>query len=120
MLLMLFALQEAIPTANGVQHSTNAAETDYSKSLAEATKYTTGQDANSGYHATTGTQAQDPNLYRTSGDLQPAEEWATHEAPNGKPFYHNILTGATQWEKPASLETQHYAQVSLSVCILCI
>ena len=86
-------------------------EGDYGKSLQEAAKATTAQGLSNAYHASTG--AQDP--YRTTGA---AEEWATHEAPNGKPFYHNLITGTTQWEKPAALETQNQVLFKYAVFLL--
>lgn len=98
--------QEAGPAANG-HVSTNSSENDYGKALAEAAKTNSGQNANVGYPA----QVQDPSLKATA-DVKATEEWATHEAPNGKPFYHNLITGATQWEKPAALETHNYPQVT--------
>ena len=90
-------MQEGVPIANG------AMESDYGKSLQEAAKATAAQGLSNPYHAPTG--AQDP--YRVSGDGRSTEEWATHQAPNGKPFYHNLITGTTQWEKPAALEAQN-------------
>jgi hypothetical protein len=100
-------VQEGGPTANGLQPSSTAPENDYGKALTEAAKATAAQGVNNAYHGSIGTQ--DP--YRAAGDVRAAEEWATHEAPNGKPFYHNLLTGTTQWEKPSALEAQNHAQV---------
>ncbi|KAJ7570037.1 hypothetical protein O6H91_01G104300 [Diphasiastrum complanatum] len=37
-------------------------------------------------------------------EQKPTEIWNTHIAPNGKAFYHNPLTGITQWDRPATLE----------------
>jgi hypothetical protein len=98
-------VQEAGPASNG-HVPTNPGENDYGKSLAEAANGNSGQNSSSGYHA----QVQDPN-HKATADAKAAEEWATHEAPNGKPFYHNLITGTTQWEKPAALETHNHAQV---------
>jgi hypothetical protein len=95
--------QEAGPAANG-NHSTNASENDYGKSLVEAAKANLEQV----YPA----QAQDPSVKATA-DVKASEEWATHEAPNGKPFYYNLITGVTQWEKPAALESQNYPQAHM-------
>ena len=97
-----FVLQEVGPASNG-HVSTNSSENDYGKSLSEAAKGNAGQNANVGYHA----QVQDPN-HKATADAKAAEEWATHQAPDGKPFYHNLITGATQWEKPAALEAHNY------------
>jgi len=96
-------------TANGLQTSSTAMESDYGKALSEAAKATASQCVNNAYHGSIGTQ--DP--YRAAGDVRVTEEWATHEAPNGKPFYHNLITGTTQWEKPPALEVQNHAQVLL-------
>lgn len=98
-------VQEAGPVANG-HLSSNSTETGYGNSLAEAAKANSGQNANVSYPA----QAQDPS-HKATADGKASEEWATHEAPNGKPFYHNLITGTTQWEKPAALETHNYPQV---------
>lgn len=98
---MISLVQEAGPAANG-NPSTNASENDYGKSLVEAAKANLEQV----YPA----QAQDPSVKATA-DAKASEEWATHEAPNGKPFYYNLITGVTQWEKPAALESQNYSQV---------
>lgn len=101
----IFLVQEAGPTSNG-HIATNSSENDYGKSLADASKSNLGQNANIGYHG----QVQDPS-HKATADGKATEEWATHEAPNGKPFYHNLITGLTQWEKPAALEAHNYAQV---------
>lgn len=109
-LLTVSVVQEGGPAANGLQPSSITLESDFGKSIAEAVKITAAQAVNNVYLGSTG--AQDP--YRTAGGVRhTAEEWATHEAPNGKPFYHNLLTGATQWEKPAALEIQNHSQVRL-------
>ncbi|KAG0581130.1 hypothetical protein KC19_4G227100 [Ceratodon purpureus] len=76
---------------------------EYEKS--EVAKAIAAQGVNN-YQSSIGAQ----DSYRSTGVT---EEWATHEAPNGKPFYHNLLTGATQWEKPAALETQNLAQAQM-------
>lgn len=93
-----------------LQPLSTAMESDYEKS--EAAKAISAQGA---YQVSMG--AQDP--YRATGDVRGTEEWATHEAPNGKAFYHNLLTGATQWEKPAALETQNHAQVVPRYYLVC-
>jgi hypothetical protein len=103
--------QEAVPTGNNLQQGANPGESDLNKSHAEANKYMTVQDGNSTYHSTNGNLVQDANLYRPP-DWKPAQEWEMHKAPDGKPFYHNQLTGATQWEKPTSLDSQHYVQAA--------
>lgn len=102
--VIISLVQEAGPASNG-HVPTNPGENDYGKSLAEAAKGNSGQNASIAYHA----QVQDPS-HKTTADAK-AAEWATHEAPNGKPFYHNLITGATQWEKPAALEVHNHAQV---------
>lgn len=97
-----------VPTAHGLQNSASTGlESDYGKALTEAAKATAAQQ-NNAYLG-----AQDPYNRPAAGDQRAAEEWATHEAPNGKPFYHNLLTGITQWEKPPALEAQTHAQVCL-------
>lgn len=40
---------------------------------------------------------------KLNSDSKSVGEWSTHVAPNGKSFYYNSATGATQWEKPAAL-----------------
>ncbi|KAI5068574.1 hypothetical protein GOP47_0016919 [Adiantum capillus-veneris] len=31
-----------------------------------------------------------------------AGDWSKHAAPNGRSFYYNVATGATQWDKPST------------------
>ncbi|KAJ7555778.1 hypothetical protein O6H91_05G054800 [Diphasiastrum complanatum] len=39
-----------------------------------------------------------------------SEIWNAHIAPNGRTFYHNVVTGETQWEIPAKLSAASDAQ----------
>ena len=42
--------------------------------------------------------------------------WKEYKAENGKPYYHNTLTGKTQWETPAEL----LGMIAFLCCILVI
>lgn len=64
-------------------------EPSKNKSLAEATKYNAGVEAG----------VQD----RVPINTDPEGGWVQHTASNGKLFYYNSITGATQWNKPSSL-----------------
>ncbi|KAJ7527838.1 hypothetical protein O6H91_16G073900 [Diphasiastrum complanatum] len=44
------------------------------------------------------------NVDFSKSERQLTEIWNTHVAPSGKAFYHNTLTGLTQWDRPAALE----------------
>ena len=68
------------------------------KSNAEAAKYRTGVDS------------FQPGMQATAQDHLPPNpeftgEWVQHAAPNGKSFYYNAATGATQWNKPSVTST---------------
>mgnify|MGYP002775831773 CR=1 FL=1 len=68
------------------------------KSNAEAAKYRSGVDSfQPGMQATTQDHVP-PNPEFTG-------EWVQHAAPNGKSFYYNAATGATQWNKPSLTST---------------
>lgn len=64
-----------------------------SKTSAEAAKYRAGIEA-----FQSGMQAPQDRL---PANADPAGEWVKHAAPNGKAFYYNAVTGATQWNKPS-------------------
>lgn len=60
------------------------------KSTANAAKYNSGIEASDGLLGKP-----------TSVNADVAGDWSKHDAPNGRSFYYNVTTGATQWDKPS-------------------
>jgi pre-mRNA-processing factor 40 len=48
------------------------------------------------------------------GQPPPAQVWQEHRTPDGRSYYYNTLTKATQWTKPEDLMTP--AEVCASAC----
>eukprot|EP00250_Pteridium_aquilinum_P009926 c19033_g1_i1 orf=159-1883(+) len=61
------------------------------KSPLEASKYSAGIEPS---------DSRLPKPTSVNADL--AGEWSKHAAPNGRSFYYNLATGATQWDKPSA------------------
>ncbi|MCO5566835.1 hypothetical protein L7F22_020517 [Adiantum nelumboides] len=51
-----------------------------------------------------GVEPSDGRLAKSaaSGNADLAGEWSKHAAPNGRSFYYNVATGATQWDIPST------------------
>lgn len=50
-----------------------------------------------------GMQVSEDHTPKPSAKIDVAGEWSKHSAPNGKSFYYNAVTGATQWDKPPAV-----------------
>lgn len=62
------------------------------KSAANASKYGSGMEASDSLL---------PKPTSVNADL--SGDWSKHDAPNGRSFYYNVTTGATQWDKPSAM-----------------
>lgn len=62
------------------------------KSAANASKYGSGMEASDSLL---------PKPTSVNADL--SGDWSKHDAPNGRSFYYNVATGATQWDKPSAM-----------------
>eukprot|EP00250_Pteridium_aquilinum_P007861 c17494_g1_i1 orf=152-1639(+) len=49
--------------------------------------------------------SQDQSV-KVTNDSAAGKDWSTHMAPNGQHFYYNVVTGVTQWEKPADIASE--------------
>lgn len=68
------------------------------KGTVEAAKYGAGME-----DFKPGMQASEDPLSKPTANADPAGEWSKHASSNGKPFYYNTVTGATQWDKPLAV-----------------
>lgn len=68
------------------------ANSSENKSAVNAAKYGAGMEASEG---------RQPKP--TASNTDPAGEWSKHAAPDGRSFYYNVATGATQWDMPSSI-----------------
>ncbi|KAH7434299.1 hypothetical protein KP509_06G010100 [Ceratopteris richardii] len=112
--------QRAAPSIGAYESNYGASKQDIFKLSNSETKSTIntqnyGMEAEaSGNHAASGNH---PSKAASSTIVDVAGDWSKHATPNGKSFYYNFATGATQWEKPSppagTIETISMHQRSL-------
>jgi len=56
------------------------------------------------------------NLY--SDKTKPTSDWTEHKAPDDRPYYYNLRTKQSSWEKPDELKTK--TEVSETLLILLV
>lgn len=92
------SLQKSGPPAAAYENSYGASQdalkgsSSENKSAVDISKYGAGGEALDG-------RLPKP-ASSMSADL--AGEWSKHAAPNGRSFFYNVATGATQWDKPST------------------